>query len=78
MEITIKKKNVEEVDRYLKSFLKQKSLTEDEIRNMGFDISEINVDYEINEKGILIKPLVKKGDIVLLPDFIGTKITDYQ
>lgn len=29
---------------------------------------------EINDKGILIKPMVKKGDIVLLPDFPGTKI----
>ena len=25
-------------------------LTDDEIRNMGFDISEINVDYELNEQ----------------------------
>ncbi|MCQ2821726.1 MAG: co-chaperone GroES family protein [archaeon] len=29
---------------------------------------------EYNEKGNLIKTLVKKGDIVLLPDFPGTKI----
>ena len=25
-------------------------LTDDEIRNMGFDISQINVDYELNEQ----------------------------
>ena len=25
-------------------------LTDEEIRNMGFDISEINVDYELNEQ----------------------------
>ncbi len=25
-------------------------LTEDEIRNMGFDLTEINVDYDINEQ----------------------------
>ena len=25
-------------------------LTDDEIRNMGFDISELNVDYELNEQ----------------------------
>ena len=25
-------------------------LTEEEIRNMGFDVSEINVDYELNEQ----------------------------
>ena len=25
-------------------------MTEEEIRNMGFDVSEINVDYELNEQ----------------------------
>ena len=25
-------------------------LTEEEIRNMGFDVSELNVDYELNEQ----------------------------
>ncbi len=25
------------------------ALTEDEIRNMGFDVSDVNVDYEIND-----------------------------
>ena len=30
---------------------------------------------ELNEKGTLIKPLVKVGDIVLLPEFGGTKVS---
>lgn len=29
---------------------------------------------ETNDNGIFIKPILKKGDIVLLPEFNGTKI----
>lgn len=49
MEITIKKKNVEEVDRYLKSFLKQKSLTEDEIRNFTADDTDLYKEILLEE-----------------------------
>ena len=39
-------------------------LTDEEIRNMGFDVSELNVDYEVNDSVQILNGAFK--------DFIGT------